>query len=648
MAVQRKQTKNSYDQVFDFIFGVQKRKENKPFRKPSPDEAGDYLAGLIEIGTQPAIYPLESAMNTINGYITRATEIDVGGGVSVGLGSGALSNTSAYVQKEVAKARAKENVARVGGYLQHGIDGALVSLFLKSNGASGKTSAGAGMLFADIAKLKDAKKNKRGKIYGLEFGEDWKRAEENVYNRSMDLLAASIAKSNPRLSKDMLLDVIATGQRINSREDRLKETVERLKLGGLTDPREGLKVAERLWGRGEGKGDLGVYRSEKDYVGQILRGVPLGDRKLKSQYDAGIRSLVSAYNNPDAKETDKRQQKNLMFKSLKNDYNLTKEDAFSITNQLIQTPLQNTRLGVAENALYSTLVSELMHDAIESGDYGKIAYAKSAAIREVFNRPENYHTFGARVGRASLLYNWAKDTQGLASKLLSGDWERFGLDDDFKYTQIVTFEKVFDENGKQVGQYVAPARSVIGTLIGNFYYLHPNNLIKGLFLDGGLWLKMASKWDPTKSQMIVDKKSVAYFLYQTRLGNILSHWKKPFEALSSGVTSVVNPLANTIKKAVKNFLVKLLGVTGVGGMVVDFLMRVLGDEIAKVVAQITMVIILGILGVFLIVTDFASGVFYSEDLTKAYLNSQAPPPVEIEYEGDIQNVFVESDFPTIP
>jgi len=644
MMAEKKQVKNSYDQVFDFIFGVQKTKVNKPFAKPSPDNGGDYLSALVEIGTQPTIYPLESSLNTINGYIAKATEIDLGAGVKAGLGSGVLSNPNAYVNKEVSKARARENFASIGGYLQHGIDGALVSLFMKNNGATGKTSAGAGMLFSDISKLKDAKIKKTGQLYGLEYKDDWVRAEENVYRRSMDLLAASIAKSDPRLSKDMLLNTISMGQRIDNREDRLKQTVERLKLGGLKDPREGLKIAERLWGNGL-KGDQGVYRSQKDYVGEILRDVPFEDKKVKSQNDSKIRSLVNAYNSSEAEETEKRKQKNQLYKTLKNDYNLSKEEAFLTTTRLIQAPQQNTSLGVAEDALYSALVGELMQEAVQSGDYEKIAMAKRA-VKGIFNRPKDYRTLGIRVARARLFYNWAKDTEGLTSKLLNGEWESFG-NDDLNFTQIVKPEKVYDENGKEVGQYMVPARSVMGSLIGNFYYLHPRNFIKGVFLDGDLLLKWASKWDPAKGRMVVDKKSTAYLLYQARLGNVLSYYKKPFTILSNKITAILNPLANSLKKLVKNFLIKLLGATGVGGMIVNLLMKIFGDQVAKVVAQITIVVMLGLLGILMILADATTGVFYSENLAEVYLQQQSPTSIEIEYEGDTQNIFTENDFQII-
>lgn len=640
MAAGQKQTKNSYDQVFDFIFGVQKKKVNKSFPKPTPDAGGDYISALVEIGTQPAIYPLESSLDTINRYIAKATQVDFGGGVKAGFGSGAFLNTGQYVNKEVSKARAKEDFARVGGYLQHGIDGALVSLFTKNNGSTAKTAAGVGMLFSDIAKLQDVRKKGQGHIFGLDDNDDWEIAEENVYRRSIDLLTTSLVKSNPRLSKNMLLYTIGVGQKIENREERLRQTVERLKLGGLKDPKEGLRVAERLWGNGK-KGDQGVYIREKDEVGKILQEIPLEDSKKKSEYSHKIRSLVNSYNPSDVGQ---REKKNTIYKILKNDYHLDKQQAFLTANQLIQVPKQNTRLDIAEEALYSVLVGEITQKALDGEDYDKVSQAKDV-VKGVLKRSGESPTLGMRVAQARTFYNWAKDTEGLSRKLFNGEWESFG-NEDLNFTQIVKYENVFDESGKKIGQYVAPARTVMGSLLGNFYYFHPRNLIKGIFLDGDLLLKMGSKWDPGSGKNIVNKKSFAYLLYQARLGNVLSSLTKPLTILSQKITGVINPLASALKKLVKNFLVRLLGATGVGGMIINLLMRLFGDQVSKAIAQITMVIMLGLLGMLLIIID-STGIFYSAEVVKVYTENNTVS-IEAPYKESHQNVFTDEDFPIVP
>lgn len=639
---EKKEINNAYDQVFDFIFSVQKKKVNKPFPKPQPDTDGEYLSALVEIGTQPAIYPLESALDSINSYITKATEIDLGGGVKAGLGSGAFSDSNAYVGKEVAKARAKENFASIGGYLHHGIDGALVSLYAKNNGASAKTSASVGLLFADVKKLRDVKKNNIGKIFGLDSEEDIDMAEENLYKRSVDLLATSLVKSDPRLSKAMILNTIRNGQKIENREDRLRETVERFKMAGLKDPKEGLRVAERIWGKHT---DLGVYKDERDYVGEVLKDVSFNGSGKRDSYDSQVRKLSNLEVKTDAQ---KRSQKNELYKVLKNEYGLEKKEAMLTMKRLTDgLPKQNSRLNIADDTIYSVLVEETMRDALKKGDYETVSRAKIAA-KETLENQTGENTLGMRVSRARTFFNWAKDTEGLSRKLLNGEWESFG-NEDFNFTQIVKYEKVFDENGSEVGQYIVPAKSVMGSMLGRFYYMHPRNFIKGIFLEGDLLLKWASKWDPTSGKSVVNKKSLSYFLYQARLGKLLSTLKKPFTILSQKILSVVNPLALGLKNFIKNFLVKMLGATGVGGLIVNLLMKFFGDQIAKAVAKITMVVMLGLLGMLVIIAD-STGVFYSEDLTRVYTENKERV---VENEYDMQNssgeiFFSNEDLPVIP
>lgn len=635
------QTKNPYDQVFDFIFNVQKKKVNKPFPKPRPDEDGEYLSALVEIGTQPAIYPLEGSLDLINNYISKETAIDFGGGVRAGLGSGVFSDPTAYAKKEVSKARAEENFARVGGYLHHGIDGALVSLFAKRNGVSSKSAVNMGILFSDVEKLKEVKKTKQWAVSGIDDEEDLEKAEERVQNDAIRIFVDSLVRNDPRLSKDMLLDTIRSGQKIESREERFRNTVERLKYGGLSDVKERTKVAEKIWGKGS---DLGVYRNEKDAVAEILKGVDFKGDGERRQFDKGIHRIVDRDLQSDE---DKRRQKNEIYKTLKNDYKLNAKDASLATLRLTQEiPTKNSRVDIAEKALYSSLVGEVMGSAIQNEDYDTVSRAKDA-IKGVLENHSGETSMGMRVARARILYNWAKDAEGLSQKLFNGEWERFG-NSDLNFTQIVKSESVYDDTGKKIGQFTVPAKTTIGALLGNFYYFHPKNFIKGIFLDGDLLLKMASEWDPQKKKYAINKRNSAYFFYQARLGNVLSAITKPVNILSQKILGIINPLASGLKKFIKNFLVRMLGAAGVGGMIVNFLMRIFGDEIAKAVAQVTIVIMMGLLGILFVLLE-STGIFYSEDITKIFSERNVKSSESSMMESSLENeIFTDEDFPLKP
>ncbi len=635
------QTKNPYDQVFDFIFNVQKKKVNKPFPKPRPDEDGEYLSALVEIGTQPAIYPLEGSLDLINNYISKETAIDFGGGVRAGLGSGVFSDPTAYAKKEVSKARAEENFARVGGYLHHGIDGALVSLFAKRNGVSSKSAVNMGILFSDVEKLKEVKKTKQWAVFGIDDEEDLEKAEERVQNDAIRIFVDSLVRNDPRLSKDMLLDTIRSGQKIESREERFRNTVERLKYGGLSDVKERTKVAEKIWGKGS---DLGVYRNEKDAVAEILKGVDFKGDGERRQFDKGIHRIVDRDLQSDE---DKRRQKNEIYKTLKNDYKLNAKDASLATLRLTQEiPTKNSRVDIAEKALYSSLVGEVMGSAIQNEDYDTVSRAKDA-IKGVLENHSGETSMGMRVARARILYNWAKDAEGLSQKLFNGEWERFG-NSDLNFTQIVKSESVYDDTGKKIGQFTVPAKTTIGALLGNFYYFHPKNFIKGIFLDGDLLLKMASEWDPQKKKYAINKRNSAYFFYQARLGNVLSAITKPVNILSQKILGIINPLASGLKKFIKNFLVRMLGAAGVGGMIVNFLMRIFGDEIAKAVAQVTIVIMMGLLGILFVLLE-STGIFYSEDITKIFSERNVKSSESSMMESSLENeIFTDEDFPLKP
>ncbi len=631
----RQSTANNHDQIFDFIFSVQKKKVNKPFPKPNPSEDGPYVSALVEVGTQPTIFPLESALDTINGYIDKATELNLGGGIGVGIGSGIFSNPTATIEKEASKEAAKRKFARIGGYLHYGIDGALLSLLAKDRGASSTSAIRAGMLFSDIERLKTVQKPSQDNIFGIYNEEDLKLEEDKVFRRGIDLVASTLAKSDPRLSKQMLLQDIYSGQNLATKEERIRETVEKLRLAGITDVRERANIAKMIWG---GDDNLGLYRNKQDPVQEILDGlggVGITDKKAK---DLKVMRVVER---DFGSHSDSRKQKGDLYKILKNDYGLSAADAATMSAELLQGfKLRNTGMNIATNAVSFSLFQDMVANAIESGDFSRLRGGQDR-VRELLSRQSGSNTLGTKIERGRILYNWAQDLPGLQDKLLRGDWERFALED-FNETQIVVAQGVFDEEGNKIGSYFIPAKSVVGSMLGQVYYYHPNNLIKGIFLDGGLLLKWASKMN-SAGKMVVDKKSLAYFLYEIRLGKALSILAGPLKTLNANVLALINPLQEGIKRLVKNLLVKLLGVTGLGGILVNALMVVFGEKITKVFAQIAMVFMLGIFAILLIYLDALSSIFYAENILDIYTPNKVSSITSHE-EISNPNIFTDNDF----
>ena len=172
----------------------------------------------------------------------------------------------------------------------------------------------------------------------------------------------------------------------------------------------------------------------------------------------------------------------------------------------------------------------------------------------------------------------------------------------------------------------------MGRLLGDSYYFHPNNLIKGLFFDGDLWLKWASN---AKGEL--NTKSFAYFMYSMRLNEMLGKLTSPFKFVSSGALKVLNPMAVAVKTFIKNILTKVIGATGLAGLVVNLLMNIVSEKVAYVLNQIMIAIILGMLGFMFILME-SRGIFYSEEKVESVTDN-----LNME-DGESDGRFTDEDF----
>lgn len=590
-----KKTTSSYDTVFDFIFSIQKSKINKPFRKVQP-ESGIYNSALIEIGTQPAIYPLESVFNSINSYIKKETEVDLGGGISAGISSDVLKGPGAYSKKEISKNRAKTNFARIGAGLHYGIDGALISLLSRYNGAAAKNAYVAGSLFADTQRAKHS-----NRIFGVDTERSEEEKDKELFNRGASLMSSTIARTNPSLEKARIMNIIKEGQKIVDRNERIHFTVNNLRLSGIRDSKESLKIAELLWGNNEK--ELGLYKVKKDSVKERLKGIEFkgeGSRKVKahnkSVYDMKINRILIS-------DMDVKRKKREIYSILKNGYKLDSKEANIYAQDLLIARKANSGIDIADYAVYNSLVLDTQSRALAKGDYEAIRKARQS-VSSLLETQKSKKSLGTRVARATLLYNWIKESGAWGETFLNGNWEKLGTDD-LNFTKVVTEKEVKDSDGKVIGRYLQASNSVIGKLLGKFYYLHPVNFIRGVFLEGDLLLKLASRKNGE-----LNKKSFAYLLYNARLGKVFSAFAKPMKILSSKFAIMINPLSIGIKNFVRGVLRRILGATGLGGWLLMKIMDLIGDRITYLMNQIVLILLLGVIGLLFVFLE-STGLLYS-------------------------------------
>lgn len=735
--MEKKENEKIYDSVFDFIFGVQETKKNKPF--PRIDEGmSDYASALVDIGTQPLLYPLDSAFKAINGAIEKATEADIGGGVTMGVGSGALKNPVGYSKKEVAKNRAKSKWASIGGSLHYSIDGALFSLYAKSGGASSEIAHKSGKLFNDVLKeeiiegyefpnhrifgpdfLLDGEEKgkvnrdsrvrpKRPQMLGYQTSKEIQEVDDRFFERAVDLRATVLSSVNPNISKGILIKNINDLQSVESQNDRVRKTAELLRVGGV-EMKEALQISYMLWGDPK-RVDLGMYRIKEDVLNKKIGSVASTYKLKKGEVNRIYKSL---------KTEDKKRKKEDVFKVLRRDVGLDEKTAYNITKEIVGIEVNDGKK-IAKESIYYVLATdisaniqsttqqlyskkrELLEDRIKSLEHlgsiegeqiekiydfvdrirvdrkgvseseeeiflylteklnlnpefaasfskelvgikeemqeiRQIEYDQIATVKDKVKsiiEPSSKSTLGMKVERAVLVGNWLAQSGKWGEILVDGTWEKLGVED-INFTKIVEEVKV-KKDGVETGQkFYTGANSVMGRLFGHMYYLHPNNLIKGLFIDGSLWLKWAS--DKAGN---VNTKSFAYFMSNLSLGNSLSFLTKPFKGLIENFSNkIINPFFEQAKAFVKGLLTKMIGATGLGGILVNLLMNVVSDKFVEIANQIVILFVFAFLGILFILFD-GTGIMYSDE----YVDSVTDYKQSEIIESNESSIFLDEDF----
>lgn len=295
---------NIYDGVFDFIWGAQKSGKNKPFPKHGDGFSG-YTSSLIEIGTQPLVFPLEQVFGVIDGAIDGAMTAKLGDTKKYGLsdtGKITLSPNKLLKPSKQGSIRPRDKWAGIGGGLHYNADAALLSLYAKSNGASAQTAYKSGQLFGDImkeqiieaeyGKFEYSKSNSNYNSIANAIFTNKTFEEIESYNRDsrfmkegIDLLAGSIVKTDKTLAKRDIYHIVESLQKEPDKAKRIKATQNFLKNKGISEERI-LVISNTIWG-GNDPSNFGVYRVDRDDIKNMV-----GNRLTNYKIDAEtIRSI---------------------------------------------------------------------------------------------------------------------------------------------------------------------------------------------------------------------------------------------------------------------------------------------------------------------------------------------------------------------
>jgi hypothetical protein len=575
MATKQQQNEDVYDSVFNFIFDIQKSKEKREIPRKN-EGMSEYTSALMEVGTQPFVYPLESAFASINKTMSKALGVELEGGVSGGIGSGMFANPVKYVNSEIKKNRAKAKWASIGGGVHRAADGALLSLYAKSLGAKGRNAARIGKLYQGLS--------------------DPDQKEEDILDNAIKLRANVIAGDNPNLNGKLLSQIMNDLQSVGSKNDRIHKSFEILRQQGI-DKEKSLEIAYSMWGDVNDK-DQGVYRrGEGEWYGK------LNDINKQAKLTPNDKDKLEELR----KIEDPQQRRRKMYLFFKREKGFASQEAFNRSKELASVEVNDSR-EIANDSLHWALAHQLRRKLEQQGERVSTHEIKRRIERRL--DLEGKKTLGMQLQRGVLLTRWLSNANAWSGILLDGNWEKFGVDG-LGFTNIVKEKELKDEDGNVIGSYYEGADSVIGKILGKNYYLHPNNLIRGLIGDGSLWLK----WAADKNG-VVNKKSFSYLMSQMSLQKTLSGLSKPMQGLTNKVKDLINPMFKTLQNKIKGLAVKVLGATGVGGVLVSLLMNFVSDRFTYIINQIAVALVLAIVGVLFAIFGWM-GVLYSDPYTAA-------------------------------
>lgn len=545
--------KSIHDQIFEFLFNLQITKKQTELRRDR--KFGDFGNTLLEIGSQPAIYPVGVALDEIKGIIEKGTAVQMGNNPKLSTG---IFTPPTEVKRSISKEsdKSKRNRllslwASIGGNLDANGDGALLAMMVKKFDITAQEATELGKFYRKI-KLEENKQVSDKALWGKDF------------------MPSKMDKEFPDLDIEFLGE--------EYKQERTKKRDEIIEKGR----------------------DIMVSTIERENDKEKPN--ELEDKKnssLKNISKEEIKTIV----NDKSTTSNEEKLKNLSTYFINNGIKEEKADIFSnhilVDNPQLWDDKKEDYINSSQNALFKTVALEIALKRAEKMNLPTQQIGFEARNIEMDLRKfidNNRNTYGVKFQRVLLTKRFIESSKYFNEIFLSGDWEKFetkGLG----FSQVVKRVEVKDEDGEVVGSYITNGDSVIGKLLGKAYYLHPRNFINGIFNNGELWLKLACGEDGK-----LNKKSLAYAFYKLTPGRLfkkaLNQVASPFNFIASRIrVKILNPFFKKILKFAKGFLRNFLGATGIGGLIASIILKFLGDKFEYYIMQIVQIFLISILGI---------------------------------------------------
>jgi hypothetical protein len=181
---------------------------------------------------------------------------------------------------------------------------------------------------------------------------------------------------------------------------------------------------------------------------------------------------------------------------------------------------------------------------------------------------------------------------GVGDNILTGEWEKIGIMDSKglarQFSVIVEEDNELRELGYAGVQ--TSANTVMGQLAGHLYYLHPINFMKGM-ISGDIWLKLGKKGIKKYGN-----KSIFAFLHSVSPRQWLKN-NKLFQGVKSGFQKIL-PSSLAVKTFLRNIITKVIAINPFTGVLVNFLVNALGDEVMVFLTTTLIAALFGVVAVF--------------------------------------------------
>lgn len=581
---QKQQSQDVYDQIFDFVFESQK---NPPSRKPPPTK-DEFIDILLDIGMNPSMVPVEQVMGGISDALFGQMTLVSKDKVKIGLGKGALTDPQGSIRKGVQKESGKRLWTNINGGVSSAIDGPYLALLAKLNGIDSKYAMELGRLVTMPEKMG----NLLGRGYAVTKGKYYDIKDKEYKN---GLVYDKNAKAQMNKYRENIISMY------ENEISRLQDLSQKygtapLNVKSLQSKLDEVKKLE--WDTPNYKDNYNKFvrtatftLTKSALVRRNFEKARDYDSKIEQQrgfFDANLRNLESTSNRLSSLQNE--------LKSLNNRLNMTTDpgqrELLIRDMREIQKDYQSTYRNVNKLSSYGNRLDR---------ELKRLGEEQSRYVGEVFDdkllnnlvgtgkRP----TLGARANSMINTVSWI--TQGgYGDNFFSGEWDKIGIAGGIGLSKQLTSiveereltlrtritkdgETVFIDKTHKGLSYMESSNTLMGKLIGDFYYLHPTNFVKGL-ISGQIWLKLNKRGFERLTMQGKDfKKSFAYFLYSAAPGRMLND-NLLLGYLKEGFNKIV-PSTQGIKSGLRKVLQGLLGVNPIAGLLVTALINMISDEL---------------------------------------------------------------------